>query len=150
MLYFSASKTLSNAPRFLQELKRELAAKGVLVERLLTRGNHLVHGCTSSSAKVVKPMMQRVQKRWYDITKGIDDSISKFCVLSRDFVEFEEERRSVNAWLTDIEVRLIGLDQVGEEQEYEEKRLQELKVSLSSFPDEILKQLAHEVPKTIE
>ena len=43
-------------------------------------------------------------------------------------MEFEEERRSVNAWLTEIEVRLIGLDQVEEEQKDEEERLQELKV----------------------
>ena len=98
------------------------------MERLLTRGNYLVDGCTPSSAKVVKQMIDRVRQRWYAITQGIDDCISRFRILSRDFMEFEEERRSVNAWLTEIEVRLIGLDQVEEEQKDEEERLQELKV----------------------
>ena len=74
-------------------------------------------------------MIGKVQERWYDITQELDDSITKFHLLSKDFVEFEEERRNVNAWLTDIEVRLIGLEQVGNEGQSEEQRLQELKVN---------------------
>jgi hypothetical protein len=76
-------------------------------------------------------MIAKVQERWYDITQELDDSITKFHLLSKDFVEFDEERRNVNAWLTDIEVRLIGLEQVGNEAINEEERLQELKVSAS-------------------
>ena len=76
-------------------------------------------------------MIGKVQERWYDITQELDDSITKFHLLSKDFVEFEEERRNVNAWLTDIEVRLIGLEQVGNEGQSEEQRLQELKVNTS-------------------
>jgi hypothetical protein len=75
-------------------------------------------------------MIAKVQERWYNITQELDDSITKFHLLSKDFVEFDEERRNVNAWLTDIEVRLIGLEQVGNEAINEEERLQELKVSV--------------------
>ena len=101
------------------------------MERLLTRGNCLVNNSTSSSAQLIRQMIAKVQERWYDITQELDDSITKFHLLSKDFVEFDEERRNVNAWLTDIEVRLIGLEQVGNEAINEEERLQELKVSAS-------------------
>ncbi|XP_028409075.1 nesprin-1-like [Dendronephthya gigantea] len=111
----------------LQDLKRQVGAKGVLVERLLTRGNCLVNNSSSSSAQLIRQMIGKTQERWYDITQTLDDSIAKFHLLSKDFVEFEEERRNVNAWLTDIEVRLIGLEQVGNEGQNEEQRLQELK-----------------------
>ena len=114
-----------------QDLKRQVGAKGVLVERLLTRGNCLVNKSTSSSAQLIRQMIAKVQERWYDITQELDDSITKYHLLSKDFVEFEEERRNVNAWLTDIEVRLIGLEQSGNEMVNEEQRLQELKVSIS-------------------
>ena len=77
-------------------------------------------------------MIGKVQQRWYDLTQELDESISRYHLLSKDFVEFEEERRNVNAWLTDIEVRLIGLEQVGNDGQNEEQRLQELKVSI--FP----------------
>ena len=106
-----------------------MGAKGVLVERLLTRGNCLVDGSSSSSAKLIRQMITKVQGRWYELTQELDDSITKFYLLSKDFVEFEEGRRNVNAWLTDIEVRLIGLEQVGNEQLDAEQRLQDLKVS---------------------
>jgi hypothetical protein len=76
-------------------------------------------------------MIGKVQERWYGITQELDDSITKYHLLSKDFVEFEEGRRGVNAWLTDVEVRLIGLEQVGDEIVNEEQRLQELKVRTS-------------------
>ena len=116
-----------------QDLKRQVGAKGVLVERLLTRGNCLVNNSSSSSSQLIRQMTAKVQQRWYDIAQELDDSITKFHLLSKDFVEFEEERRNVNAWLTDIEVRLVGLEQVGNEGLNEEQRLQELKVSASSY-----------------
>lgn len=102
----------------------------MLVERLLTRGKCFVSNSTSCSAQLIRQVMEKVQDRWCNITRKLDDSINKFRLLSKDFVEFEEGRRNVNAWLTDIEVRLIGLEQVENELIDEEERLQKLKVSM--------------------
>ncbi|XP_046859809.1 nesprin-1-like isoform X2 [Xenia sp. Carnegie-2017] len=108
----------------LQDLKRQVGAKGVLLERLLTRGNYLANATKSNSAQPIRKMIGNCQKHWNDISRELDASTDKFRLLSKNFVEFEEMRRHVNAWLTEMEVRLIRLD---EEKNSEEEHLQKLK-----------------------
>lgn len=113
---------------YLQDLKRQVGAKGVLLERLLTRGNYLANATKSNSAQPIRKMIGNCQKHWSDISRELDASTDKFRLLSKNFVEFEEMRRDVNAWLTEMEVRLIRLD---EEKNSEEEHLQKLKVSVN-------------------